>query len=166
VDLIVGEIDPAADGGDWKTTARNRILSARKVMLRHPWASGVIVSRRQPSPAMMGYMDRMGGIMLRGGFSVDLMHHAFHTLGSRVLGFSQELYDDSGELEAVPEMQALMLRQMAEAYPNITAVMEQVAHDDESVVGSGCDDQFEFEFALDLILTGLEGLRRSGFSKE
>jgi AcrR family transcriptional regulator len=160
VDLIVGEIDPAADDSNWKTSARNRILSARKVMLRHPWASAVIVSRRQPSPAMMGYMDGMGGIMRRGGFSVDLMHHAFHALGSRVLGFSQELYDDSGEMEAAPEMQALMLRQMAEAYPNITAVMEQVAHDDASVVGSGCDDQFEFEFALDLILNGLDGLRQ------
>ena len=28
-----------------------------------------------------------------------------------------------------------------------------------SVVGPGCDDQFEFEFALDLMLDGLERLR-------
>jgi AcrR family transcriptional regulator len=166
VDLIVGEIDPAADGSDWKMAARNRILSARRVMLRHPWASAVIVSRRQPGPLMMGYMDGMGGIMRRGGFSVDLMHHAFHTLGSRVLGFSQELYDDSGELQAAPEMAALMLSQMADAYPNLAAVMAQVAHDDVSVVGSGCDDQFEFEFALDLILNGLEGLRRPELSED
>jgi hypothetical protein len=27
------------------------------------------------------------------------------------------------------------------------------------VVGQGCDDQFEFEFALDLMLGGLERLR-------
>jgi AcrR family transcriptional regulator len=160
VDLIVGEIEPAPEGGDWKVTARNRILSARTVMLRHPWASSVIDSRRQPSPMVMGYMDGMGGIMRRGGFSVDLMHHAFHALGSRVLGFSQELFDENGESEAAPEVQALMLRQMAEAYPNITAIVAQVAHDDASVVGSGCDDQFEFEFALDLILDGLEGLRQ------
>jgi hypothetical protein len=33
------------------------------------------------------------------------------------------------------------------------------------VVGLGCDDQFEFEFALDLILDGLERLReREGSS--
>jgi AcrR family transcriptional regulator len=163
VDLIVGEIDPPPDGDDWKLAARNRILSARRVMLRHPWASSVVGSRRQPSPVVMGYMDGMGGIMRGGGFSVDLMHHAFHVLGSRVLGFSQELFDDSGEVEAAPEMQALMIRQMAEAFPNLTAVMEQVAHDDASVVGSGCDDQFEFEFALDLILNGLEGLRQREF---
>jgi hypothetical protein len=33
-------------------------------------------------------------------------------------------------------------------------------HDDASVVGGrGCDDQFEFEFALDLMLDGLERIR-------
>ena len=32
------------------------------------------------------------------------------------------------------------------------------AHEDESVVGSGCDDQFEF--ALDLLLAGYERLHQ------
>ena len=159
VDLVVGEVDLAPAGVDWKIAARNRILSARRVMLRHPWVAGVIVSRRQPSPRMLSYMDSMGGIMRAGGFSVDLMHHAFHALGSRVLGFSQELFDDSAELEATPEIQELMLRRMAQEYPNITAIMGQVMHDDASVVGTGCDDQVEFEFALDLVLDGLERLR-------
>lgn len=159
VDVVVGEIDLSSDGDDWKMAARNRILGARRVMLLHPWASAVIVSRRQPSPVVMKYMDSMGGIMRAGGFSVDLMHHAFHALGSRVLGFTQELYDDSGELEATPEIRALMLRQLSEEYPNMAAVIEQVVHDNASVVGSGCDDQLEFEFALDLILDGFERLR-------
>ncbi len=35
----------------------------------------------------------------------------------------------------------------------------EISHDAESVVGKGCDDQFEFEFSLDLILDGLERLR-------
>jgi hypothetical protein len=48
---------------------------------------------------------------------------------------------------------------MAAVYPNITKVVLQVNHDEASVVGSGCDDQFEFEFALDLMLDGLERLR-------
>ncbi len=34
-----------------------------------------------------------------------------------------------------------------------------IAHDDASVVGPGCDDRFEFEFALDLMLDGLERMR-------
>ena len=59
-----------------------------------------------------------------------------------------------------PEVQELMIRQMSQEYPNITAILEQVAHDEASVVGSGCDDQFEFEFAVDVILDGLEALRQ------
>jgi AcrR family transcriptional regulator len=167
VDLVVADVDlTEAPGDDWKRAARDRILSARRVMLRHPWVSAVIASRKQPSPVVMRYMDSMGGIMRSGGFSVDLMHHAFHTLGSRVLGFSQELFDDSGELEATPEIQALMIKQMSREYPNLTAVIEQVAHDEASVVGTGCDDQFEFEFAIDVILDGLEELRqRAGAAK-
>jgi hypothetical protein len=129
-------------------------------MRRHPWASAVIASRTDASPVVMRYMDSMGGIMRRGGFSVDLMHHAFHALGSRVLGFTQELFDDSNSNAMAPDVQELMIRQMAHEYPNLTAVMEQVVHDEESVVGSGCDDQFEFEFAIDVILDGLEALRQ------
>ena len=37
------------------------------------------------------------------------------------------------------------------------------SHDDASVVGQGCDDQFEFEFALDLLLDGIERLHRQGW---
>jgi hypothetical protein len=45
IDAVVGEIDPPASGTDWKTTIRRRVLSARRMLLRHPWASGVIESR-------------------------------------------------------------------------------------------------------------------------
>ncbi|HET9084820.1 MAG TPA: TetR/AcrR family transcriptional regulator C-terminal domain-containing protein [Candidatus Limnocylindrales bacterium] len=161
VDVILGEIDSAPEAGEWKARLRGRILSARRAMLRHPWASGVIVSRSQASPAMMSYMDGVAGIFLQGGFSVDLLHHAMHVLGSRVLGFSQELFDDSNELVQSPEMKALMLQQMSAAYPNITEIVRQVQHDEASVVGAGCDDQLEFEFALDLLLDGLERRRAS-----
>lgn len=158
VDLIIGEIDPATDDGDWKHALRSRILSARRVMLRHPWASSVITGRKEASPVMMKYMDSVGGMMMAGGFSVDLMHHAFHALGSRVLGFSQELFDDSSP-DVDPDQMAIMARQMAREFPNIVAVMDQIQHDDASVVGSGCDDQWEFEFALDLMLDGLERIK-------
>jgi hypothetical protein len=37
-------------------------------------------------------------------------------------------------------------------------MMLQISHEEATVVGSGCDDQFEFEFALDLLLDGIERL--------
>ncbi len=105
----------------------------------------------------MAYLDSMIGIFRAGGFSVDLVHHALHVMGSRLLGFSQELFQDSSDGE--PDPDALAPEEMAARYPHITELAMAVAHDQESVVGSGCDDQFEFEFALDLTLDGLERLR-------
>ena len=158
VDLVVDEIDPPASDLDWKTALRRRILSARRMLLRHPWAASVIETRTEPTPAVIGYFDEMIGLFLAGGFTIDLTHHALHAMGSRLLGFSQELFNDTPDVD--PEVEAEMYQAMAARYPNIGALVETVMHDDASVVGGrGCDDQFEFEFALDLMLEGLERLR-------
>ena len=84
-------------GGDWKASLRG-VLGARGVLLRHPWAPRVIATRAAPGPAMLRYFDTVIGILRGGGFSLDLTHHALHLLGSRVLGFTQDLFDDSAEL--------------------------------------------------------------------
>jgi AcrR family transcriptional regulator len=157
IDVVVGEIDPPAGETDWKTAIRRRVLSARRALLRHPWASQVMESRTNPTQAVLGYMDSMIGMFRAGGFSIDLTHHAIHAMGSRLLGFSQELFDDTADI--APEMQTEMLRELAGTYPHITELVTAITHDQASVVGPGCDDQFEFEFALDLMLDGLERLR-------
>lgn len=162
VDVVVAEIDPPVRGTDWKSAVRQRILSARRVLLRHPWASRVIETRANPTPVALAYMDSMIGMFRAGGFSVDLTHHVMHALGSRMLGFTQELFDDSQSID--PEVQAVMLRELSEKYPYITEIAMAASHDEQSVVGPGCDDQFEFEFALDLLMDGLERLRQQGWA--
>jgi AcrR family transcriptional regulator len=158
IDVVVAEIDPPVEGAGWKTTMRERILSARRALLRHPWASRVLETRGEPTPAVIGYLDSMMGVFLAGGFSVDLMHHAMHVMGSRILGFSQELFDDAASMPA--EEAAEVWSQMADVYPNIAKLVPVAIGTHEGpVVGAGCDDQVEFEFALDLVLDGLERLR-------
>ncbi len=133
------------------------MLSARGVLLGHPWASRVIESRTSATPAVLEYMDSMIGIFRAGGFSIDLTHHAMHAMGSRLLGFTQELFEETADVS--PETGAEMLRAMAGRYPHITELVLAITHDQASVVGQGCDDQFEFELALDLMLAGLGRLR-------
>ena len=158
IDVVVGEIDPPAlDDIDWKGALRQRILSARQALLRHPWASRVMESTTEPTPTVLAYMDSMIGMLRAGGFSMDLTHHAMHTMGSRLMGFTQELFNDTSDVD--PEVEAEIWGQMADVYPSIYELFRTVTHDDASVVGSGCDDQFEFEFALDLMLDGLEKLK-------
>ncbi|MEJ1192317.1 TetR/AcrR family transcriptional regulator [Pseudarthrobacter sp. CCNWLW207] len=169
VDAVIGEIAPVAADAGWKDAVRLRVLSARQALLRHPWVRHVLETRTNRTPAVLTYTDEVIGMFLAGGFSVDLTHHVMHALGSRMWGFTQELFDDAAagrgaEAAVPPEAQAAMVQEMAERYPNILQVATAAQHDDGSVVSYGCDDQFEFEFALDLMLDGFERLQRLGWS--
>ena len=155
VDVVVGEIEVPPRTTEWKASLRQTVMSARMVLLRHPWAPRVIESRKNPSPATFQYFESVIGILRAGGFSVDLAHHALHVLGSRVLGFTQELFNDSDELATGPEA-AAMFAQLADKFPYMTEMAMAVSH--EGGLG-GCDDDVEFGFALDLILDGLERFR-------
>ncbi|WP_134123907.1 TetR/AcrR family transcriptional regulator [Kribbella kalugense] len=159
VELVMTEINDAVDqidlpAADWKQATRRRILLAREVMLRHPWAPQLFETRT--SPAVVVYHDRLVGLMHTGGLSYDLAHHGLHALGSRALGFSQELFDPSAGAGAVPDR---MLADLADQVPNLVGMLSEVAHDDPDSTLGWCDDQAEFEFSLDLILDGLDRLR-------
>ena len=166
VDIIVGEIDPAIAGADWKSAARERILSARRALLRHPWARAAIESRTTMTPVVLSYMESMIGLFRAGGFSIDLTHHVLHALAGRIWGFTQDVFAGPPTSEATldPEAQAAALREMATKYPYSLEIARAIAHDDTSVVGTGCDDQFEFEFALDILLDGFERLHSQGWT--
>jgi len=154
-DHVVAKIEVISGGGDWRPALRAQVLRAREVLRQHRWAPAVIESRRAPSLATARYYDAVIGMLRSGGFSLDLIHHSLHAMGSRLLGFTQELFDDTGDADGA-EAEILSY---ADQLPNLVAMMALVLHDDESVVGSGCDDQHEFEFALDLLLDGLEARR-------
>jgi AcrR family transcriptional regulator len=160
LDIVVADFDAPRADLPWKEAVRERILSAREALLRHPWASRVMETRTEPTPVVMAYMDSMIAMFRDGGFTIDLTHHAMHAMGSRLMGFSQELFNDRSD--TAPEMEAEMWTQLSAVYPSIYELYLAVSHDDSSVVGPGCDDQFEFEFSLDLMLDGLERMRDRG----
>ncbi|MEO3770536.1 TetR/AcrR family transcriptional regulator C-terminal domain-containing protein [Micromonospora sp. B9E7] len=168
IDVVVGEIGAPEPGVDWKRAIRGRVLSAREVLRRHPWAPLAIESRNMATPAILAYLDSMIGTFRAGGFSVDLTHHVMHAMGSRILGFSQELFDAdrsagrSGRADPAPP--TALPPEIAARFPHVAEIAMAASHDDESVLGQGCDDQFEFEFALDLLLDGIERLHRHGWA--
>jgi AcrR family transcriptional regulator len=171
VDVIIAEIEPPIQDAGWKNAVRERVLSARRMLQRHPWARPVLETRTNQTPTVLQYMDSVIGMFLAGGFSVDLTHHVMHALGSRMWGFTQEIFDDSSrpkpEAAAMAaDAQAAMFAQMAESYPNVVRVAQSANHENDSVVSYGCDDQFEFEFALDLLLDGIERLHERNWSSK
>lgn len=171
VELIVGEIEPQLEGADWKTTVRHRVMSARHALQRHVWARQVIESRTIMTPPVLSYLESIAGTFLAGGFSPDLTHHVMHAIGGRVWGFTQELFDQSRApmqakttaRDVSSEQRAGTLQQMAQDYPNLVLMASSAAHTD-SIVGYGCDDEFEFAFTLDLMLDGFERLHVRGWN--
>lgn len=167
----VGALEPLADDaphGSWKAVMRRQILTARAVLLRHPWASTVLETRTSFSLHIIRYYDSLLGLMRRGGFSYDLIHHAMHALGSRALGFSQELFQPDGATagsaagggtaEGADDAATAMLMEMAHEVPHMVEMLAEVGHDGDGATLGWCDDQSEFEFGLDIILDGLDHL--------
>lgn len=154
IEARVGGFDvPETDAG-WKSSLRERILGARHVMLQHPWLPGMLEGRSQLGLVRARYVDSVIGTLRSGGLSYDLIHHAMHALGSRMFGFSQELVSDDDGDDDIPDEMAVVL-------PHLVGMLAVVRHNDPESTLGWCDDQFEFEFGLDLILDGLERLAQS-----
>jgi AcrR family transcriptional regulator len=148
-DAVIRQIPVSADDVDWKASLRQLALAARGVMLRHPWAPRMVEMQSAPGPAVLQYVDTVLGILREGGFSIAQTHHALHILGSRLLGFTQALFDDSGDLE--PEAAAALASELGASHPYVVEMALAVTRD-------RCDDDAEFAFALDFILDGLARL--------
>ena len=111
-------------------------------------------------------MDLVAGSFCAGGFSADFTYYVMYILGNRIWGFSPEMFNEpeSGPPQALsPQALEAMAREFAERYPNILAIATAATEGDLSRVGAGCDEQFEFEFAIDLLLDGAERLHRQGW---
>ena len=160
VDTVVTELNAEVGVGgaeaerDWAAALRARIITARTVMLRHKWLPAVLESRTSLSAPLIAYYEGLLSTLHAGGFSYDLAHHTLHALGSRALGFSQELFDPAKGGDDVEVSEAEMTA-MADAFPHLAAMIAEVAHEGPDTTIGWCDDQTEFEFGLDVVLDGL-----------
>ncbi len=157
VDLVFSEIEVPSRSGDWKTAMRRRAISARDVLMRHPWATSLMQSRTKPGPATLRHHDWVIGSLRKAGFSIDMAAHAFSVMDGYIYGFALQQVNlpshTSAESAALAEN---ILRELpAHEYPHLAEMIV------EHALKPGYDYAEEFEFGLDLILDGLEN-RRSG----
>jgi AcrR family transcriptional regulator len=155
VDLVFSEIHLPSAGVDWKTAMRQRAISAREVLSRHPWGIGLMESRSTPGPATLRHHDAVLGSLRQGGFSIEGAAHAFSALDSYIYGFAlQEASLPFDTAEETAEVAQMILKQLpADEYPYLAELTI------EHVLQPGYDYGDEFEFGLDLILDGLERAR-------
>jgi len=163
VDLVFSEIDLPAIGVDWRIAMRERAISARQALLRHPWAIGLMESRATPGPATLRHHDSVLGSLRRAGFSVEMAAHAYSILDGYIYGFTMtELtlpFSNSEGGAGVAEVAGNILQSFrAGEYPYLA----EMAVDRAMKPGYNYGD--EFEFGLDLILDGINRAREGSLS--
>jgi len=155
VDIVFGEIDLACDG-DWKTAMRRRAISAREVLARHRWAIGLMESRTRPGPLNLRNHDSVLRCLREAGFSLAMTAHAYSAMDSYIYGFALQqasLPFDTGEQAA--RVAESIMQQFTADYPYLAEIATK------HVMKPGYSYAHEFEFGLDLLLGGLEGLKGS-----
>ena len=157
IDIVFAEIDLPTSETDWRTAMRRRAVSARDVLSRHRWATGLMESRTTPGPATLRHHDTVLGILRGAGFSIELAAHVYSALDSHIYGFALQessLPFDNDE-DTAKVAQAIMSRFASGEFPHLTEIAV------EYVMQPGYDYGNEFAFGLELILDGLERALRS-----
>src|SRR5438445_11131836 len=157
VDIVFSVIDLPAANADWSTAMRQRAISARQALKRHPWAIGLMESRAQPGPATLRHHDAVLRNLRESGFPIEAAAHAYSLLDSYIYGFTlneQSLPFDNSPAK-IAEVAGNIMREMpAGEYPYLTEMAV------EHSMKPGHDYGNEFDFGLNVILEGLGAARR------
>jgi AcrR family transcriptional regulator len=157
VDTVFSEIELPSGDLDWRSAMRCRAISTREALTRHSWAIGMMESRH-PGPANLRNHNAVMGFLRKAGFSFKMAIHAYSALDAYIYGFALqerdtgfETSDSAGE---AAQRRAATIGAL-EDYPYLVEIATKLPE-------SGYDNAVEFAWGLDLILDGLERLRRAG----
>jgi AcrR family transcriptional regulator len=157
VDIVFSEIELPSGDLDWRSAMRRRAISTREALKRHSWAIGMMESRH-PGSANLRSHNAVMGCLRKAGFSFEMAVHAYSVQDAYIYGFALQERDLGFE---TPDSAGEAAQRRAETigalddYPYLVEIATKLP-------ASGYDNAVEFAWGLDLILDGLERLRRAG----
>src|SRR5690606_13549591 len=150
VESVFAEIELPPIDREWRPALEVRAASARKALLRHPWAVALLDSRTQPGHATLRHHDAVLGCLRRAGFSVVDAGHAFALLDAFIYGFVMQESALPFETPAeTQEIASAMLAGLEQNYPYLAEVLKEQIMTGTHTFPSEC------EFGLGLLLDGL-----------
>lgn len=159
VELVVEEIAAPTSGGPWQQAMRQRALSAHAVLMRHPFATMLFVSRLNIGPNMLRYVDATIGCLREAGFSYALADHAWSALDAYLYGFTlQKLNFPLDPADYASAAQGFLPMIPAAHFPHLNGMSQEV-------IAGRHDGMHQIELGLDLLLAGLEQLRQAESAK-
>jgi AcrR family transcriptional regulator len=153
VELVASEIEVPSIGGDWRAAMRQRATSAHAVLMRHPWATMLFVSRVNIGPNMLRYVDATIGCLREAGFSYPMADHAWNALDAYIYGFTLQKLNfplEPSEYAAAADQFLHLIP--VEQFPYLNGMSQEV-------IAGRHDGMHQLETGLDLILDGLERMR-------
>ena len=146
VETVINDIDLPSEISDWRACIREMARSYRKSAVAHPNIVPLVATRPFNTVASLRPVEVGFEIFKNAGFEPEAALHAFRTLAGFVTGYSLA---ESGTFfgEANGEGQLALEDIPAEEFPRLLEVgpyLKSTDHDEE------------FEFAIDVLLTGLE----------
>jgi AcrR family transcriptional regulator len=156
LDIVFSEMELPATGNDWRSDMRTCAISAKDVLLSHPWSAQLLGSPSNASPARFVWMNAVLGRLRGAGFSPNMTHHAYHALDSHIEGFVLWVLPYVQLENEQPDF----AQQFLENFPwaELPHLAEHIKEHMEDRTG----DTSEFEFGLDLLLDGLDKKRNAG----
>ena len=157
IDIVFSEIELPPTDLDWRSAMARRAISTREALQRHSWAIGMMESRH-PGPANLRNHNAVMGCLRNAGFSFETAIHAYSVQDAYIYGFALQEKDLAFE---TPESAGEAAQRRAEtigaleSHPHLVEIATKLSQ-------SGYDNAVEFAWGLDLILDGLEQLRRAG----
>jgi AcrR family transcriptional regulator len=155
VDVLFSEFELPAAGLDWREAVRRRCVSARDVLVRHPWSVPLLETRTSPGEATLRHHEAMLGYFFDAGFSLSLTAHAYAVLDSYVYGFALQeatvpVEGAAGDDDTTRKIAAQFA---PEEYPHL------VRFATDHVMQPGYRFGDSFEYGLDLFLDGIAAAR-------
>lgn len=153
VELVVSEIDLPSQGHDWRSAMRQRARSAHAVLMKHPWATMLFVSRLHIGPNMLRYVDATIGCLRSAGFSYPMADHAWTALDAFVYGFTlQKLNFPLNPGDYAPAAEKFLPLIPVEHFPYLNGMSQEV-------IAGRHDGLHHLDLGLELLLDGLERMR-------
>jgi AcrR family transcriptional regulator len=153
LDLVLAEMEPPDPAGGLPAI-RASALSAHEALKRHPWAATMLMSPGRIRPARIQYMEALLASLRGAGLSAETTYHAYHVLDAHITGFSLWASTHGKMPEDIEDVRGFLDQMLpAATYPHLHE--HALQHLDEGPH----HHVSAFEFALDLLLGGLEPLR-------
>lgn len=152
VDQVFAEIDLPPSDEPWRPALERRCVSMRGALRLHPWAIGLMDSRRNPGPATLQHHEQVLDCLANAGFSIQATAHTFALLDAYVYGFALQAaslpFAGPADLEEIAD--DLFSEEQAADLPR----MAQFARD--HALQPGYDFEQEFLPGLQVVLDGIE----------